>query len=918
MPDLVFDVKVNDHGAASKVKQTATAFEGLSDASKRLQEAQVKVKAANQAGEKATLDLAAAQRRLTATMQDTTASGEDQRRASLKVEQAELAQTKAALTLAKANERVESSGDGVEKSFHQVSGAQALLLGAVGGASAKLAELTAGAGQQLLAQVGSSRALIQAQLGLTAQDAGRYAKLAGKLYSENYGGSLDEVVGAISAVRQAQQQLQVTSSVQLKQISGDVLNVADTWGLDLNQVIDATGKIMTNRMAPDARSALDAVIVGLQGGANQAGDLLDTLTEYPPQFAKLGIDASQGIGLMNQGLKAGARNTDIIADAFKEFSIRSIDGSKLTGQGFRALGLDADVMGQRIAKGGKSANDALQLTLERLRGIPDPVARGQAAVALFGTQAEDLGATLFALDPATAKLANVAGAAERLGEALGSSPQAKVTAFFRSMQQRAVEAGAATIDAFGNVSPTVAQAGLAVVAAGLAFKGAGAISEKVGTQVGNLKGNMKALTLEAVGTGARMAGVSGALFLLTERLQAAADRAQHAVEVTKAGAGDDIDAQLRALQEGLKKAEQERGFHVNLGVVDLDPSWNGAEQLGKVDQYKKAIQELTDRKEIDAVASGVAAKGNEQIGASAKGATVAIVEEKSALESLNDSLDAGLNPRLDMIKAQVGFKDSLASLTESVKSNSEENKRNAGSLDDNSVAGRANRTALVNAVEAAKALAQANAGLGGSMQANQGVLATSIAKIRESAKAAGMNKAEVDKLIASIYKIPKGVTAKTAVETAGAQIALARLQASIRQVKGKTVVVQVAQSGVQRVQREISAITGRAVSITVGGGPTALRGNAEGTRNWRGGWTLVGEEGPELANLPRGTDIYSNGESRGMLARPAPAPWTAPAGDGGRRGPVVIQLVVDGRVFAQSLYDEDYRSGGEVSRRLTA
>jgi len=38
--------------------------------------------------------------------------------------------------------------------------------------------------------------------------------------------------------------------------------------------------------------------------------------------------------------------------------------------------------------------------------------------------------------------------------------------------------------------------------------------------------------------------------------------------------------------------------------------------------------------------------------------------------------------------------------------------------------------------------------------------------------------------------------------------------------------------------------------------------NAGGTENWRGGLTWVGEGGPELALLPRGTQIMSNQESR--------------------------------------------------------
>ena len=43
--------------------------------------------------------------------------------------------------------------------------------------------------------------------------------------------------------------------------------------------------------------------------------------------------------------------------------------------------------------------------------------------------------------------------------------------------------------------------------------------------------------------------------------------------------------------------------------------------------------------------------------------------------------------------------------------------------------------------------------------------------------------------------------------------------------------------------------------------------NAEGTPNWKGGMTWVGEKGPELVALPRGTRIYNNRESMAMANR---------------------------------------------------
>lgn len=45
-----------------------------------------------------------------------------------------------------------------------------------------------------------------------------------------------------------------------------------------------------------------------------------------------------------------------------------------------------------------------------------------------------------------------------------------------------------------------------------------------------------------------------------------------------------------------------------------------------------------------------------------------------------------------------------------------------------------------------------------------------------------------------------------------------------------------------------------------------IPGFATGVRNFGGGLAVVGERGPELVNLPRGADVFTNGESRKMLS----------------------------------------------------
>ena len=44
-----------------------------------------------------------------------------------------------------------------------------------------------------------------------------------------------------------------------------------------------------------------------------------------------------------------------------------------------------------------------------------------------------------------------------------------------------------------------------------------------------------------------------------------------------------------------------------------------------------------------------------------------------------------------------------------------------------------------------------------------------------------------------------------------------------------------------------------------------IPGFADGVRNFSGGMAIVGERGPELVNLPRGSSVYSNEDSRDMM-----------------------------------------------------
>lgn len=277
---------------------------------------------------------------------------------------------------------------------------------------------------------------LSAQLGFTGDIAKEFGGIAGDLYSEAYGDSLEGVNEALKSIWQNGLVDEDAATADIKQVAATALDFSTAMGQDVGKVSEAIGQMLKTGMAKNAQEAFDVMTRGFQQGANKADDLLDTFVEYSTQFRKLGLDGQTAMGLISQGLQGGARDADTVADALKEFSIRAIDGSKTTGDAFKALGLDGKQMAADIAAGGPKATSALGLVLERLRGMKDPVAQSAAAVGLFGTKAEDLGAALYSLNPVTAvnALGNVTGAAKAMGDTLNDNAQTKITALQRSLE----------------------------------------------------------------------------------------------------------------------------------------------------------------------------------------------------------------------------------------------------------------------------------------------------------------------------------------------------------------------------------------------------------------------------------------------------------------------------------------------------
>ncbi|MEU2797425.1 phage tail tape measure protein [Streptomyces sp. NPDC007117] len=275
--------------------------------------------------------------------------------------------------------------------------------------------------------------MLKAQLDLTAADAKKAGAAAGKLYAGTVTESIEEGAAAVKAIMASGLAPEKATTKQLAAIATKAQDLTTLFEVDLAQGANAAGQMVKTGLAKNATEAFDILTRGFQTMGPRADDLADTFNEYSTIFRAMGLDAKTSMGLFSQGMQAGARDTDVVADALKEFQIRTTDGSKASAEAFKLLGMSAKKSTAMFAKGGDGAAQGLQTVLDKLRKMKDPVDRNAAAVGLFGTKAEDLGAALFALDPskATADLGKVGGAAKRAGDDLRNNAQAKFEAFKR-------------------------------------------------------------------------------------------------------------------------------------------------------------------------------------------------------------------------------------------------------------------------------------------------------------------------------------------------------------------------------------------------------------------------------------------------------------------------------------------------------
>lgn len=316
--------------------------------------------------------------------------------------------------LSSAFEKARSLADG----FNEVMGAMGTAMGMVGSAF--------DATIQPFIDLQEQQNLFSAQTGITGEALADFGDIANEVFRSGRGESLAEVYEAMGQVRNITQ----ATGDELQNITSISLNFGKVFDRDITESARAANVMMKN-FGISGEQAFDVLTVGMQQTGDPSQDLLDTFQEYSTVFADMGFSAEQSMGLIAQFMEAGGRNTDVAADALKEFNIRLSDGTAVEGLQFLSRASREAFNG--FGEGSITASEALQVIIADINAIEDPTARAAAGVAFFGTKWEDASSAIAAFDPANAVngLGQIQGASDATANTLDSG----ITPAFERMKR---------------------------------------------------------------------------------------------------------------------------------------------------------------------------------------------------------------------------------------------------------------------------------------------------------------------------------------------------------------------------------------------------------------------------------------------------------------------------------------------------
>lgn len=215
------------------------------------------------------------------------------------------------------------------------------------------------------------------------------------------------VQGAIAKVQQLGSQL-ITFVKQLTKHRREITRLTDVTGRDLDVVsskiesivrtydqdfreVLVSSNALAKAMGITHTAALQSIQDGFAAGANESGEFLSILKEYPTQFAAAGLSAEESIAIITQQVKDGIYS-DKGVDTIKEGTIRLREMTKATREAIDRIGLSSKELEESLRSGTITYFEAIQMVSRKLGDLQEQSPEVGTAIAdIFGGPGEDAG-----------------------------------------------------------------------------------------------------------------------------------------------------------------------------------------------------------------------------------------------------------------------------------------------------------------------------------------------------------------------------------------------------------------------------------------------------------------------------------------------------------------------------------------------
>ncbi len=289
---------------------------------------------------------------------------------------------------------------------------------------------------------------------------------------------------------------------------------------------------------------------------------------------------------------------------------------------------------------------------------------------------------------------------------------------------------------------------------------------------------------------------------------------------------------------------------------------------GIVDGKKAAEAQASADAKTHAESMGAAGDAAGAYGGKVETAAEKVERLKDELTKATEAIEDNYSAMFEGTSLAIDYEAAIDDLIEGFK-------ENGRTLDISTEKGRANVEQMLRTGESIAALIQKRYAETGSINDASTAGAFYVENLRAQLRAAGFTEQAIAGLIAQMHLTPEQISTEILADVSEASRAVNDYQAQLNMLPG---VVE-------------TLFNGRVVSR-----PNRMDENAHGTSFFRGGLTWVGERGPEIVELPRGSAIYDNATSQRMAASAAPV---------GRGGVQTVVVQIGLHEVARFLVDAD-------------